>query len=165
MASNHHNLVRCPCCFAKEQASTVVLAVLHHQHVIRTDLCWYTTRLEIYYNSCLDKPTSSSFLKQPDLLGNVYFVVWLAIFRRNKALVKELSKPSPGSSDLYFPTQYSQSTFDQFKFCLWKQWLTYWRSPDYNLVRMVFALFTALMLGIIFWRVGSKMYVLTMLSC
>ncbi|CAD6230064.1 unnamed protein product [Miscanthus lutarioriparius] len=77
--------------------------------------------------------------------------------QRNKALVKELSKPPPGSSDLYFPTQYSQSTFDQFKFCLWKQWLTYWRSPDYNHVRMVFALFTALMLGIIFWRVGSKM--------
>ncbi|EES01392.1 ABC transporter G family member 38 [Sorghum bicolor] len=79
------------------------------------------------------------------------------MYERNKALVKELSKPPPGSSDLYFPTQYSQSTFDQFKFCLWKQRLTYWRSPDYNLVRMVFALFTALMLGIIFWRVGSKM--------
>lgn len=77
--------------------------------------------------------------------------------QRNKALVKELSKPPPGSSDLYFPTQYSQSTFDQFRFCLWKQWLTYWRSPDYNLVRMFFALFTALLLGIIFWRVGSKM--------
>jgi len=78
------------------------------------------------------------------------------LYQRNKALVKELSKPPPGSSDLYFPTQYSRSTFDQFKCCLWKQWLTYWRSPDYNLVRMFFALFTALLLGIIFWRVGRK---------
>ncbi|KAG2591321.1 ABC transporter G family member 38-like [Panicum virgatum] len=78
------------------------------------------------------------------------------LYQRNKALVKELSKPLPGSSDLYFPTQYSRSTFDQFKCCLWKQWLTYWRSPDYNLVRMFFALFTALLLGIIFWRVGRK---------
>nr|CAB3478166.1 unnamed protein product [Digitaria exilis] len=80
-----------------------------------------------------------------------------AVYQRTKALVKELSKPPPGSSDLYFPTQYSRSNFDQFKFCLWKQWLTYWRSPDYNLVRMFFALFTALLLGIIFWRVGRKM--------
>ncbi|KAF0920960.1 hypothetical protein E2562_037842 [Oryza meyeriana var. granulata] len=77
--------------------------------------------------------------------------------QRTKALVKELSKPPPGSNDLYFPSQYSQSTFNQFKLCLWKQWWTYWRSPDYNLVRIFFALFTALMLGSIFWRVGLKM--------
>uniref|UniRef100_A0A0D3ETI8 ABC transporter domain-containing protein n=2 Tax=Oryza TaxID=4527 RepID=A0A0D3ETI8_9ORYZ len=77
--------------------------------------------------------------------------------QRTKALVKELSNPPPGSDDLYFPSQYSQSTFNQFKLCLWKQWWTYWRSPDYNLVRIFFALFTALMLGTIFWRVGHKM--------
>ncbi|KAF7030619.1 hypothetical protein CFC21_042129 [Triticum aestivum] len=77
--------------------------------------------------------------------------------QRNKALVKELSKPPPGTSDLYFPSQYSQSSFGQFKFCLWKQWWTYWRSPDYNLVRMFFAFVTALVLGVIFWRVGLKM--------
>jgi hypothetical protein len=92
-------------------------------------------------------------------------VFCLTFCRRNKALVKELSKPPPGSCDLYFPTQYSQSTFDQFKFCLWKQWLTYWRSLDYNLVRIFFALFTALLLGVIFWRVGRTLYVLTLLSC
>jgi hypothetical protein len=79
------------------------------------------------------------------------------MYQRNKALVKELSKPPPGTSDLYFPTQYSQSSFGQFKFCLWKQWWTYWRSPDYNLVRMFFAFVTALVLGVIFWRVGLKM--------
>ncbi|KAM0861522.1 hypothetical protein ACQ4PT_045839 [Festuca glaucescens] len=79
------------------------------------------------------------------------------MYQRNKALVKELSKPPPGTRDLYFPTQYSLSSFSQFKICLWKQWWTYWRSPDYNLVRMFFAIFTALLLGIIFWRVGQKM--------
>jgi hypothetical protein len=119
--------------------------------------------LELYCNSCLNGPASSCCFEYPGVL-DVHFVVWLTIFRRTKALVKELSKPPPGSNDLYFPTQYSRSAFDQFKFCLWKQWLTYWRSPDYNLVRMFFALFTALLLGIIFWRVGSKMYVLTILS-
>ncbi|XP_072993189.1 ABC transporter G family member 38-like [Typha latifolia] len=79
------------------------------------------------------------------------------LYQRNKALVKQLSKPLPGTSDIYFPSQYSQTTFGQFKFCLWKQWWTYWRSPDYNLVRFSFALVTALLLGTIFWRVGHNM--------
>ncbi|KAJ8638657.1 hypothetical protein MRB53_012924 [Persea americana] len=79
-----------------------------------------------------------------------------ALYQRNKALVKELSNPPPGAKDLYFSTQYSQSATGQFKSCLWKQWLTYWRSPDYNLVRYFFTLATALMLGTIFWKVGTK---------
>ncbi|XP_042434500.1 ABC transporter G family member 42-like isoform X2 [Zingiber officinale] len=78
------------------------------------------------------------------------------LFRRNKALVSELSKPAAGTSDLFFPTQHSQSTWGQFRACLWKQWLTYWRSPDYNLVRFFFTLITALLLGSIFWRIGLK---------
>ncbi|KAI4329206.1 hypothetical protein L6164_021496 [Bauhinia variegata] len=79
-----------------------------------------------------------------------------SLYQRNKALVKELSTPPPGAQDLYFPTQFSQSTWGQFKSCLWKQWLTYWRSPDYNLVRYFFTLASALLLGTIFWRVGKK---------
>lgn len=79
--------------------------------------------------------------------------------RRNKALVKELSIPPPGAKDLYFATQYSQSTWGQFKACLWKQWWTYWRSPDYNLVRYFFTLTAALLLGSIFWKVGTKRYI------
>ena len=76
--------------------------------------------------------------------------------RRNKALVKELSTPPPGAEDLYFATQFSQSTWGQFKSCLWKTWWTYWRSPDYNLVRFSFTLAAALMVGTIFWKVGTK---------
>ncbi|KAL2516259.1 ABC transporter G family member 29 [Forsythia ovata] len=78
------------------------------------------------------------------------------LYQRNKALVKELSTPPPGAKDLYFPTQYSQATWGQFKSCLWKQWWTYWRSPDYNLVRYFFTLACALVVGTIFWRVGTK---------
>ncbi|XP_072984475.1 ABC transporter G family member 42-like [Typha latifolia] len=78
------------------------------------------------------------------------------LHQRNKGLVNELSKPAPGTSDLYFPSKYSQTTFGQFKACLWKQWWTYWRSPDYNLVRFFFTLFTALLLGTIFWKVGNR---------
>ena len=83
--------------------------------------------------------------------------------RRNKALVKELSIPPAGAKDLYFPTQYSQSTWGQFKSCLWKQWWTYWRSPDYNLVRYFFTLAAALMVGTIFWRVGTKRFELLLM--
>ncbi|MQL78829.1 hypothetical protein Taro_011257 [Colocasia esculenta] len=78
------------------------------------------------------------------------------LYQRNKALVKELSTPPAGSKDLWFPSQYSQSTLGQFKSCLWKQWWTYWRSPEYNLVRYFFTLACALMLGSIFWKIGNK---------
>ncbi|KAL0415185.1 UNVERIFIED_CONTAM: ABC transporter G family member 36 [Sesamum latifolium] len=77
---------------------------------------------------------------------------------QNNALVKELSSPPPGAKDLYFPRQYSQSTWGQFKFCLWKQQWTYWRSPDYNLSRFFFTLAAAFMVGSIFWRVGTKRF-------
>jgi ABC-type multidrug transport system permease subunit len=79
-----------------------------------------------------------------------------SLHQRNKALVKELSTPPGGAKDLYFSSQYSQSPWGQFKSCLWKQWWTYWRSPDYNLVRYSFTLAAALMVGTIFWNVGTK---------
>lgn len=79
-----------------------------------------------------------------------------SLHQRNKALVKELSTPPPGATNLYFATQYSESAWGQFKSCLWKQWWTYWRSPDYNLVRYFFTLVCALMVGSIFWKVGTK---------
>jgi len=76
--------------------------------------------------------------------------------RRNKAFVKELSTQKPGAKDLYFATRYSESIWGQFKSCLWKQWWTYWRTPDYNLVRYIFTLFCALMVGSIFWKIGTR---------
>ncbi|KAG8388362.1 hypothetical protein BUALT_Bualt02G0118100 [Buddleja alternifolia] len=78
------------------------------------------------------------------------------LHQRNKALVKELSVPAPGAKDLYFDTEFSQPVWGQFKSCLWKQWWTYWRSPDYNLVRYFFTLACALLVGTVFWRVGTK---------
>ncbi|XP_047340987.1 ABC transporter G family member 35-like [Impatiens glandulifera] len=79
-----------------------------------------------------------------------------ALYKRNKAVVKELEVPPSGGKDLYFSTQYSQTTWGQFKSCMWKQWRTYWRSPDYNLVRYFFTLVAALFLGTIYWQVGTK---------
>ncbi|KAL2630297.1 hypothetical protein R1flu_014983 [Riccia fluitans] len=79
-----------------------------------------------------------------------------ALHERNKALVEELSVPPPNSKNLKFPTQYSQPFFSQFSSCLWKQYLTYWRSPEYNNVRLFFALGAAVLFGSIFWNLGSK---------
>ena len=79
--------------------------------------------------------------------------------RCNKELVKELSIPALGTKDLEFPTQYCRTLWGQFTYLLWKQNLTYWRSPGYNLVRLSFTLISALMFGTIFWQRGSNMWV------
>ncbi|GAU11042.1 hypothetical protein TSUD_113350 [Trifolium subterraneum] len=78
------------------------------------------------------------------------------LYRRNKALVAELSKPAPGSKELHFPTQYAQPFFIQCMACLWKQHWSYWRNPPYTAVRFLFTTFVALMFGTMFWDHGSK---------
>ncbi|KAB1215924.1 Pleiotropic drug resistance protein 2 [Morella rubra] len=57
------------------------------------------------------------------------------LYRRNQELIEELSTPEPGSKDLYFPTQYSQSFITQCKACFWKQHWSYWRNSKYNAIR------------------------------
>ncbi|KAL2479687.1 ABC transporter G family member 32 [Abeliophyllum distichum] len=78
------------------------------------------------------------------------------LFQCNKELVERLSKPSSDTKDLNFPTKYSQSYFDQFVACLWKQNLSYWRNPQYTAVRFFYTLIISLMLGTICWEFGSK---------
>ncbi|KAI3419000.1 uncharacterized protein J3R85_013510 [Psidium guajava] len=78
------------------------------------------------------------------------------LYKRNKALIKELSVPAPGSKDLYFPTKYSQSFSTQVMACLWKQNWSYWRNPPYTAVRFLFTTFIALMFGSMFWDLGSR---------
>ncbi|PIN21135.1 Pleiotropic drug resistance proteins (PDR1-15), ABC superfamily [Handroanthus impetiginosus] len=78
------------------------------------------------------------------------------LYRRNKALVNELSSPRPGTNDLHFATQYSQPFFTQCIACLWKQHWSYWRNPLYSAVRLVYTTFLALIFGSMFWDLGSK---------
>ncbi|CAL9097409.1 unnamed protein product [Musa acuminata var. zebrina] len=78
------------------------------------------------------------------------------LYQRNKRLIQELSNPPPGSSDLYFPTQYSQTMAVQCMACLWKQHLSYWRNPPYTAVRFFFTTIIALLFGTIFWDLGTK---------
>jgi hypothetical protein len=83
-------------------------------------------------------------------------VLLVTFYRRNKALIKELSQPAPGSTDLHFSSKYAQSFNTQCVACLWKQNLSYWRNPPYNTVRFFFTGIIALLLGTIFWDLGSK---------
>ncbi|KAG0465358.1 hypothetical protein HPP92_019522 [Vanilla planifolia] len=95
---------------------------------------------------------------QEEILGVDFNVVYKnsELFQRNRALVKELSIPPPGSKDLYFQTQYSQSFVSQCFACLWKQNLSYWRNPPYSATRFFFTLVIALLFGTIFWDLGGK---------
>ncbi|KAJ0075263.1 hypothetical protein Patl1_34349 [Pistacia atlantica] len=78
------------------------------------------------------------------------------LYQRNKALIRDLSRPVPGTKDLYFPTQYSQSFFTQCMACLCKQRWSYWRNTSYTAVRFLFTSFIALTFGTIFWDMGTK---------
>ncbi|KAL2898951.1 ABC transporter G family member 31 [Bienertia sinuspersici] len=77
-------------------------------------------------------------------------------FREVETLIEQMSVPLPGSEPLHFDTTFSQNIVSQFWLCLQKQFLVYWRSPQYNAVRFLFTTFCALVLGSIFWDVGSN---------
>ncbi|XP_020581976.1 ABC transporter G family member 35-like isoform X2 [Phalaenopsis equestris] len=95
---------------------------------------------------------------QESLLGINFSEVYKKseLCQRNKALIVENSRPSPGSQDLSFPTQYSQPFLTQCLACLWKQHLSYWRNTSYTVMRFVFTMMIAAMLGTIFWNLGGK---------
>ncbi|CAH9122315.1 unnamed protein product [Cuscuta epithymum] len=78
------------------------------------------------------------------------------LYQRNKALIRELSTPCPNSMDLDFPTQYPQNLWNQFLACLWKQHWSYWRNTSYSALRFLYVTIVALILGSIFWDMGTK---------
>ncbi|KAL0291436.1 UNVERIFIED_CONTAM: Pleiotropic drug resistance protein 1 [Sesamum radiatum] len=78
------------------------------------------------------------------------------LYRRNKALINELSTPRPGTRDLHFPTQYAQPLLTQFLACLWKQHWSYWHNPLYTAVKILYTLFLSFIVGSMFWDLGSK---------
>ncbi|KAL6327276.1 hypothetical protein AAG906_017833 [Vitis piasezkii] len=78
------------------------------------------------------------------------------LYQRNQEFIKELSTPSPGSKDLYFPTKYSQSFITQCKACFWKQHWSYWRNPPYNALRFFLTIIIGVLFGLIFWNEGEQ---------
>ncbi|XP_010515840.1 PREDICTED: ABC transporter G family member 37 isoform X2 [Camelina sativa] len=79
-----------------------------------------------------------------------------ALYKRNSELVKQLSQPDSESSDIHFKRTFAQSWWGQFRSILWKMNLSYWRSPSYNLMRMVHTLISSLIFGALFWKQGQK---------
>ncbi|KAL8516358.1 hypothetical protein ACS0TY_014856 [Phlomoides rotata] len=77
-------------------------------------------------------------------------------YRDVDASIQRLSVPPEHSEPLKFNSTYSKDAISQFRICLWKQRLVYWRSPSYNAVRLFFTTLSALILGSVFWGVGSK---------
>ena len=95
------------------------------------------------------------FLYTFSLTNQVHF-----FFRRNLDLIETLSRPMGNSKELSFPTKFSQSPFNQFLACLWKQNLSYWRNPQYTAVKFFYTVIISLMLGTICWRFGAKRFLL-----
>ncbi|KAL8505052.1 hypothetical protein ACS0TY_016310 [Phlomoides rotata] len=79
-----------------------------------------------------------------------------SLYQRNQEVIKEASTPPPGSKDLDFPTEYSQSFLEQCKACFWKQYWSYWRNPQYNVIRFFLTIVIGLIFGLIFWNKGQK---------
>ncbi|KAK9289059.1 hypothetical protein L1049_017530 [Liquidambar formosana] len=77
------------------------------------------------------------------------------LYRDTIELVRQSSEPPPGSRDLQFPTRFPQNGWGQYKACLWKQSLSYWRNPEYNLLRSIFMIALAVLFGVVFWQKGK----------
>uniref|UniRef100_A0A803KN58 ABC transporter domain-containing protein n=1 Tax=Chenopodium quinoa TaxID=63459 RepID=A0A803KN58_CHEQI len=79
-----------------------------------------------------------------------------ALCQDNEEIVQKLSVPSVDSKDLHFHSRFSLSGWEQYKCCLWKQQLSYWRSPSYNLMRLLFSFVSSLIFGLLFWQQGRS---------
>uniref|UniRef100_A0A0E0MMX0 ABC transporter domain-containing protein n=1 Tax=Oryza punctata TaxID=4537 RepID=A0A0E0MMX0_ORYPU len=67
-------------------------------------------------------------------------------------LVEKLSIPIPNSEILSFSHRFPRNGWIQLKACLWKQNITYWRSPEYNLRCIMLTVISALVYGVLFWK-------------
>ncbi|GAV89907.1 ABC2_membrane domain-containing protein [Cephalotus follicularis] len=77
-------------------------------------------------------------------------------YREVEASIKHLSTPLAGSEPLKFVSTYAQNNLTQFWTCLRKQNLVYWRSPQYNAMRLVFTTISAVIFGAVYWNVGLR---------
>ncbi|KAH9670368.1 ABC transporter G family member 33 [Citrus sinensis] len=78
------------------------------------------------------------------------------LYENNKELVRQLSTSGGAARDLHFTTRFSQNGWGQFKSCLWKQHLSYWRTPSYNLMRILNTIAASFLFGLLFWNKGKE---------
>ncbi|XP_059640099.1 pleiotropic drug resistance protein 3-like isoform X2 [Cornus florida] len=79
-------------------------------------------------------------------------------YRENTELIKQLRKPPAGTRKMHFPTRFARNSWEQYKACLWKQNLSYWRSPAYNFTRFSFMIISSVFLGVLMWQKGMKIH-------
>ncbi|XP_020533622.1 ABC transporter G family member 31 isoform X2 [Jatropha curcas] len=77
-------------------------------------------------------------------------------YREVEESIMHFSTPPANSNPLKFDSTYAQDSQTQFRVCLRKQNLVYWRSPRYNTVRLLYTMLAALILGSVFWKIGSR---------
>ncbi|TYI55095.1 hypothetical protein E1A91_D11G116800v1 [Gossypium mustelinum] len=80
------------------------------------------------------------------------------LYKRNKEIVKSQSLPAQGSEKLQFSTPFPQNGWEQLKACLWKQHLSYWRTPKYNLARLAFTISSSSFYGALLWQKGQNLH-------
>ncbi|XP_058094885.1 pleiotropic drug resistance protein 3-like isoform X1 [Magnolia sinica] len=153
-----------------ESFDEIILIKKGGQIIYSGQLGWHSERVINYFESIQGVPkievnanpatwmleiTSASVERQ---LGIDFAQVYKesSLYQDTKMLVEQLSKPTSGSKKLRFSTRFSVNVWGQFTACLWKHWLSYWRSPDYNLKRISFAFFSSLFFGLLFWNHGSN---------
>jgi len=64
-------------------------------------------------------------------------------------VIEQTRCTSLGSERLILSSRYAQ----------WKQHLSYWRNPSYNLTRIIFMCFTCMLCGILFLQKAKEMFV------
>ncbi|KAL8105525.1 hypothetical protein AgCh_029351 [Apium graveolens] len=79
-------------------------------------------------------------------------------FRDNIELVKELRTEPGQTRELHFATRFARNIWEQYKACLWKQNLSYWRNPDYNIKRLGFMTLASVAMGALMWQKGNQIY-------
>ncbi|MBA0802437.1 hypothetical protein Gohar_012726, partial [Gossypium harknessii] len=89
--------------------------------------------------------------------SHLYKYIMFLLCRRNKEIVQSQSLPAQGSEKLQFSTPFPQNGWEQLKACLWKQHLSYWRSPKYNLARLAFTISSSSFYGALLWQKGQNL--------
>ncbi|KFK23133.1 hypothetical protein AALP_AAs61551U000700 [Arabis alpina] len=78
------------------------------------------------------------------------------LFKENKIVIEQMKSTSSESEGLISSSRYAQTGWEQFKACFWKQHLSYWRNPSYNLTRIIFMSVTSILCGTLFWQKAKE---------
>lgn len=78
-----------------------------------------------------------------------------SLYKQTQSLIEELKTPPEGSEPLSFPSKYSRGYMTQLRLLMQRTFTEYWRMPAHNNVRLLFTVIFGLVLGAIYWRVGT----------